>query len=200
MKALLHQKTTALVYRTRAEHILVGGFAGFRRARACNFSIGLGAAVTIELPSVANLLNFLEVEVGDEEFVLVAAGLRNNFAVRIAKVTFAVEFPNLPGMLGADAVNGGDKIGIGDGMGGLLELPEIFRETGDGGGRIIDDLRAIEAEDARALRKMTVVTNVHTDAGIACVENRVAGVSRREVKLFPKTRVALRDVITAAVL
>src|SRR5216683_4546030 len=146
MKVILHQKTTALVYRTRAEHILIGGFARFRRTRACNFSIGLGAAVTVELPRVADLLNFVEVQVGDEEFILVAAGLRNNFAARIAKVALSVEFANLPGMLGADAVYGGDKVSVGDGVGGLLEFPEILGEAGDGGRGVVNNFCAIEAK------------------------------------------------------
>src|SRR5260370_27531870 len=101
MKGRLDQKTTALVYRTRAEHILIGGFARFRRTRACNFSIGLGAAVTVELPRVADLLNFVEVQVGDEEFILVAAGLPNNFAARIAKAALSREITHLPETLPA---------------------------------------------------------------------------------------------------
>ena len=52
--------------------------------RACNFSIGLGAAIAIKLPGIANFLNFIEVQGGDEQFILVAAGLGNNFPPRMS--------------------------------------------------------------------------------------------------------------------
>ena len=82
-------------------------------------------------------------------------------------------------------------------MGGLLELPKVFGESSDGSGRVVDNLGAIETEDARALRKMPIITNVNTDAGVARVENGITGISRREVKLFPETRVAMRNVVLA---
>ncbi len=155
MKVLLHQKTTALVYRTRAEHILIGGFARFRRTRACNFSIGLGAAVTVELPRVADLLNFVEVQVGDEELILVAAGLLDDFAARVAEITLAVKFADFPGSFRADAIDGSDEVGVGDCVSGLLKFPKIFREASDGGRGVVDDFGAVEAEDAGTFRKVS---------------------------------------------
>src|SRR6267143_2230574 len=113
------------------------------------------------------------------------------------RAAVAVEFADFPRMLGADAIDGGDEIGVGDGMGGLLELPKIFGEAGDGGGRVVDDFRAVEPEDSRALGEMAVVADVHADAGITSLENGVAGVSRREVKFFPKTRVTVGNVVLA---
>src|SRR5690348_18481421 len=59
---------------------------------------------------------------------LFRSGLGNNFAARIAKITFAVKFADFPRLLGADAVDSGDKICVGDGVGGLLELPQIRSE------------------------------------------------------------------------
>src|SRR5436309_9121847 len=117
----------------------VGGFAGFRGTRACNFSIGLGAAVAIKLPGVANFLDFVEVQVGDEQFVLIAAGLGDDFPARITKIAFAVKLANLPGMLGANAVDSRDEIRVGNGMGGLLELPKVFGKSSNGGGRVVDN-------------------------------------------------------------
>src|SRR6266568_1234621 len=173
------------------------GAGGFRGAGACNFSIGLGTAVAVELPNVAHFLDFVEIKVGGKEFVLVAAGLSNNFSARIAKVALAVEFANLPGMFGADAVDGSDKIGVGDGVSGLLELPEIFGEACDRGGGVVNNFRAVEAEAARAFREVAVVTNVHTDAGVASIENGITGVSWREIELFPETGMAMGDVVLA---
>src|SRR6266849_10242694 len=176
---------------------LVGRLGAFSGTSAGDFSVGFRAAVTIELPSVADLLDFIEIEFGDEQFILVAAGLLDDFAARVAEIALAVELADLPGMLGADAIDGGDEISVGDGVGGLLELPKIFGEAGDGGGRVIDDFRAVEAEDARAFREVAVVADVHADAGVASLEYGVAGVSGREVKLFPKAGVTVRNVVLA---
>src|SRR5207245_1515211 len=41
------------------------------------------------------------------------------------------------------------------------------------------------------------VTNVHTDAGVASIENGITGVSWREIKLFPETGMAMGDVVLA---
>jgi hypothetical protein len=70
-------------------------------------------------------------------------------AAGIAEVAGAVEFADVPGRLGADAVDRADEVAVGDGVRGLLELPEVFAEAGDGGRRVEDDLRAVETE-ARA--------------------------------------------------
>src|SRR5216683_2145268 len=155
---------------------LVGRLGVFRRASTRDFPVGFRAAVAIELPGVADFLDFIEIEFGDEELILVAAGLLDDFAARVAEIALAVELADLPGMLGADAVDGGDEISVGDGVGGLLELPKIFGEAGDGGGRVVDDFGAVEAEDARAFRELPVVADVDANAGVASLKNRVTGV------------------------
>src|SRR5229473_1994900 len=101
------------------------------------------------------------------------------------RATVTVELPGVadfPGSFGADAVDGGDEIGVGDSVGGLLELPKIFGEAGDGGGRVVNDFGAVEAEDARAFRKVAVVADVDADVGVTSLEDGVAGVSGSEVK------------------
>src|SRR6266567_7306026 len=154
---------------------LVGRLGIFRRASACDFSVGFRAAVAVELPCVADFLNFVEVQFGDEQFILVAAGLLDDFAARVAEIALAVEFANFPGRFGADAVYGGDEIGVGHGVGGLLEFPKIFGETGDSSGGVVDNFRAVEPEDARAFREMAVVANVNTDASVTSLKNGIAG-------------------------
>src|SRR2546425_8565180 len=116
---------------------LVGRLGIFSGASARDFSVGFRAAVAVELPGVAHFLNFIEIQFRDEEFIFVATGLLHDFPAWIAEIALAVKFADFPGMLGADAVDGGDEIGIGDGMGGLFELPKVFREAGDGGGRVV---------------------------------------------------------------
>src|SRR2546428_393056 len=122
---------------------LVGRLGVFPGTSAGDFSVGFRAAVTIELPSVADFLDFVEIEFGDEQFILVAAGLLDDFAARIAEVALAVEFADFPGSFGADAIDGSDEVSVGDGVGGLLEFPKIFGETGDGGGGVVDNFRSI---------------------------------------------------------
>src|SRR5258708_2279116 len=176
---------------------LVGRLGIFRRASACDFSVGFRAAVAVELPGVAGFLDFVEVQFGDEQFILVAAGLLDDFAAWVAEIALAVEFADFPRRFGADAVDGGDEIGVGHGVGGLLEFPKIFGEAGDGGRRVVDNFRAVQPEDARAFGKMAVVANVNTDASVTSLKNGIAGVPRREVKLFPEARMAVGNVVLA---
>src|SRR6266481_8911751 len=114
---------------------LVGRLGVFRRTRAGDFSVGFRAAIAVELPGIADFLDFIEIQLSDKELILVAAGLLDDFAARVAEITLAVEFADFPGGFGADAVDSSDEVGVGDGMGGLLEFPKIFGESGDGGGR-----------------------------------------------------------------
>src|SRR3989442_2083075 len=176
---------------------LVGRLGAFSGTSAGDFSVGFRTAVAVELPGISDLLNFVEIELGDEQFILVAAGLLDDFAARIAEVAFAVEFADFPGSFGANAIDGSDEIGVGDGVGGLLEFPKIFGETGDGGGGVVDNFRSIKAEDARAFREMAVVTYIHADAGVTSLENGVAGVSGSEIKFFPEARMAMGNVVLA---
>src|SRR5260370_33912582 len=133
---------------------LVGRLRAFAGAGPRDFPVGFRAAVAIELPGVADFLNFVELQLGDEQFVLVAAGLLDDFAARVAEVTFAVKFADFPGSFGANAIDGGDEIRVGYRVSGLLEFPKIFGETGDRGRGIVDNFRAVEAEDARTFREM----------------------------------------------
>src|SRR5260370_24677888 len=144
---------------------LVGRLGAFAGAGPRDFSVGFRAAVAIELPGIANSLNVVEIQLGDGQFVLVAAGLFDDFAARVAEVACAVKFADFPGSFGADAVDGGDEISVGDGVGGLLEFPEIFGETGDSGGGVVDNFRAVEAEDARAFGGVAVVYKVEPPSG-----------------------------------
>src|SRR5882724_11349122 len=176
---------------------LVGRLGVFSGTRARDFTVGFRAAVAEELPGIADFLDFIEIEFGDEQFVLVAAGLLDDFPTRIAEITLAVKFADFPGSFRANAVDSGDEILIGDGVGGLLEFPKIFGEAGNGSGRVINDFGAVEAKTTRAFREVAVVTYVYADAGVARLENGVAGVSGREIKFFPEARMAMRDVVLA---
>src|SRR5579859_5173785 len=166
-------------------------------ACARDLEVRFRAAVAIKLPGVANFLDFLQIQFGNEQFVFVAAGLRHNLSARIAEIALAVKFTDFPGGFRSNTIDGGDEILIGDGVGGLLELPQIFGESGNGRGGIVDNLCAVQSEAARAFGKVTVVTDVDADARVARRENRIARVAGREVELFPKAGVAVRDVVLA---
>src|SRR5260370_29840165 len=58
--------------------------------------IAVGAPVAEELPRVAHLCDHIEVEIGDDDFVFVTAGLRDDFAAWVAQITLAIEFAYVP--------------------------------------------------------------------------------------------------------
>src|ERR1035438_7482949 len=101
------------------------------------FSVGMGlglyqglihvrTAVAEELPGLADFGNHVEIEVGGEDFVFVARRLGEDAAARIAEVTRTVEFADVPGGFDSHAVDGADEVAVGNGVGGLLELPQVL--------------------------------------------------------------------------
>jgi len=63
--------------------------------------------------------------------VLVAWRLGDDLAARIAKVTLAIEFADVPGQLVAHAIDRADEVAVGDGMRGLFQLPKVLGKSGD---------------------------------------------------------------------
>src|SRR6185437_9141802 len=102
-----------------------------------------------------------------------------------------------PGRFRTHSIDSGDKILVGDGVGGLFELPQIFGKSGDGRGRIEDNLRAVQSKASCAFWEMTVVADVDADARMARLENGIARVAGSEIKFLPKAGVAMRDVVLA---
>ena len=117
-------------------------------------------------------MNHVQIKVGDHRFVLIAAGLRDDLAARIAEIALAVKFADAPRLLRAYAVDGADEIAIRYCMRRLLELPQIFRKPSHRGRRIENNFRSIQSENARALRKMPVIADVDADLRILCLEIR----------------------------
>ena len=121
-------------------------------------------------------------------------GLGEDLAARIAEIAGAVELADVPGRFGAHAIDGADEVAVGHGVRGLLELPEILAEAGDGGGGIEDDLGAVQAEGARAFGEVAVVADVDADLGEAEIEDGIAEVAGPEIELLPEARRDVRDV------
>src|SRR5687767_2719645 len=112
-------------------------------------SIRLRPAVSIELPHIPHLANLVEVELRCHELVAIARCLRDELSARITEIALTVELTNTPRLLIADTVDRADKERIRDRVCGLLELPEILRQSGNRRRRIEDDLRPVEPELAR---------------------------------------------------
>src|SRR5206468_12204406 len=103
-------------------------------------AITVGSAIPEKLPRLADFINEGQIEIGDYQFVLVLRTHRHETAARIAEVRGAVEFPDVPGRFRADAVRGADEIAVGDRVRGLLQLPQILRQSRHRRRRIEDDL------------------------------------------------------------
>src|ERR1035438_2330149 len=156
--------------------------------------VHVGTAVAVELPGLAYFGDHVQIDVRGEHFVLIADSLREDAAARIAEVAGAIEFADIPRSLDAHSIDGGDEITIGHGVRGLFQLPEVFAQPGYGGRRVEDDLGAVQAERARALREMAVVADVDADLGKAEVEDRNAEVAGAEIKFLPETGSNVRNM------
>jgi len=73
-------------------------------------------------------------------------GSQNNFARKIRRCSTAASVPT--------RLMAPDEVSVRGCMCWLLQLPEVFAQTGDGAGWIEDDLRSVEAERSCAFRKM----------------------------------------------
>ena len=91
--------------------------------------------------------------------------LRRDLSARVAEIALAVKFTDVPRSFGADAVDGSDKISVGNGVSRLFKLPQIFAQTGDCRRRIEYYFGAVQSQAASAFRKMPVVANVNADTG-----------------------------------
>src|SRR4029079_16131915 len=100
----------------------------------------------------------------------------------VAEIALAVKLADVPRLLVADAVDGADEVAVGDGVRRLLQFPEAFGKPGDGRRRIKNNLRAVESENARALREVAVVTDINAVARKRRLEGRVAQIARLEVE------------------
>ena len=88
--------------------------------------VGLGPAVAEELPGLAHLVDRVEVHLRHDQGVVVLVRLRQEAAARVDEVRRAVELADVPGRLGADAVDRADEVAVGDRVRRLLELPQVL--------------------------------------------------------------------------
>src|SRR6266702_4718192 len=108
------------------------------------FAIGLRPAIAEELPHITHFLNLVEVEIGHDNFFLVPRSLGDDFPARRTEITLSVEFSDIPRVLVTDTINSAEEIPVCHGMRGLLELPQVFAQTGNSCRRIEYDLRPVQ--------------------------------------------------------
>src|ERR687898_2117691 len=149
-------------------------------------AVGVRPAVPIELPLVADLGDHRQVDVADDQLVLPVAGRpAHDLAPRVGEVARPVEVV-VAQRLDADPVDGADEVLVGDGRGGLFEVPQVHRQPAAGGRRVEDHLRPGEAERPPALREVPVVADVDADLADRGVEHGVPEVAGPEVELLPE--------------
>src|SRR3954470_11013642 len=136
--------------------------------------VRLRTAVAIELPGVADLADLVHVQIRRHKRVCIARTNGEHLAARIAEVALSVELADVPGRFETDAVDGADEVPVGHGVRRLLELPEIFGESGHRGRGVHHDLSACQTKLARALGEMAVVADVDADLGVRRLEDRVS--------------------------
>src|SRR4030095_16470356 len=90
----------------------------------------------------------------------------------------------------------GHEVAVGDGMRGLLELPQVLRQPRDRCRWIEHDLGPVQPQQPGALREVTVVTDVDADRRVPRLEDRVSEVARLEKILLPEAG-RVRDVVLA---
>src|SRR5258708_37038763 len=96
--------------------------SGLRRQGA----VGFRTPVAIKLPDPPYFLDHVEIEIGDQHFVFVAAGLGEDLAARIAEITLAVKLADVPRFFPSHAIDRTDERAVRRGVCGLLEFPQIF--------------------------------------------------------------------------
>src|SRR6266480_282662 len=65
----------------------------------CYRPVGFRPPVPVELPRVADLLDHSEIQIGDDEFIFIAARHGDELSSRVAEITLTVELADVPGFL-----------------------------------------------------------------------------------------------------
>src|SRR5437868_2980987 len=112
--------------------------------------VSIRPSIPVKLPGVTDLFDLVHIEVGHDKLVLVAGADGDHLTAGVTKIALPVKFTDVPRSFGADAINCPDKVAVSGGVSGLLELPKIFGQSGNGGRWIEDNLGAVQAKTARA--------------------------------------------------
>ena len=77
----------------------------------------------------------------------------------------------------------------------LLQLPQVFTESGHRCGRIKHDFRPVKSERPCPLGKMPIITNVNPDLSHRSLEYRISQVPWSKIKLLPKSWSTMRNMV-----
>src|SRR5262245_3157026 len=82
--------------------------------------------VAVTLPAGSYVPDFIQVQGGDDQFVLVFTASGQKAPVGIAEIRRAEKFPDIPWRFGTDTIDRTDEIAVGYGVRALLQLPQII--------------------------------------------------------------------------
>src|SRR5437868_1956963 len=85
--------------------------------------IRIWATIAEELPSFTNFRDHVQIKIGHDHLVFVAAGLRHDLAAWIAEVALAIKLADSPGLFDSDTIYCTDEIAVGDSVRRLFEFP-----------------------------------------------------------------------------
>ena len=142
--------------------------------KRCNCSVRFGSAIAEELPDVADVADHVEVHVGDDDVILITLfRLCDELPARVDEVALAVELADAPRFFPTRPIDRADEVLVGNRVGRLFELPQVFAETSNGGRGVEYDFGAVEAEAASAIGEVAIVANVNADLANFRVEDWV---------------------------
>src|ERR1700682_709496 len=97
-------------YQNCGNRLLVRGrrLPRLRRQRA----VGFRTPVAIKLPDLPYFLDHVEIEIGDQHFVFIAAGLGEDLAARIAEVTLSVKLSDVPRLFPTNTIDRTHEVSI----------------------------------------------------------------------------------------
>src|SRR5262249_9638963 len=118
----------------------------------------VGASVAVVAPERAESGEHREVDVGHDDVVGGGAGLGHDLALRVYDHAVAVVIARGSSDIHADLVDAAHVVGVGDGVGAKLDVPQVAGHPRGGGGHE-HDLGAAKAEHTRRLREVAVVAD-----------------------------------------
>src|SRR5262249_43856324 len=151
----------------------------------------------VKLPVRPNVTDFIQIQVGDYQFVFVFTAFGQDAPVRIAEIRRAEEFADIPRRFGPDAIDRADEISVGHGVRALFQLPKIIGMPFGRRRRNENYLGAVQTQGPRAFGEMPVVADVDADARVLRLKSRETKVARREIELLPEAGQAMWDVSLA---
>src|SRR5258708_5380147 len=173
---------------------IAGRSLGLQESCLYQRTVHVGPAVAEKLPRLSHFADQSQIQSSCQYFVFVTRALCDYLAARVAEVTRSVKLPDVPGRFNAHTINRRDEVTVGCGVRRLLQLPQMFAESGDGRRGVVNDLRPVQPQRPRTFRKMPVVTNVDSNLREPEIEYWITEIAGPEIKLLPESGSHVRNV------